>query len=259
MRWSGPAVFLVLSVTFQAPSAHAQVSESPEPIVTDRPDFTESAETVDRGRIQAESGYTFTRSDEADEHTLGEVLIRIGLVDGLEGRRGLESYGWVDGPGADDSGLEDPFAGIKVRLARAPERPGWRPGAAILAGTVLPGADAFGEGEWQPEAVLALAWDAGAASVGSNLGWAHASDSGERFDQGLASLAVGFDLVQRWAGYLEVFGLMPAAPDDDDAVVANGGLTFLVNDDLQLDARVGAGLTSAAPDVFVGVGVAKRW
>ena len=49
-----------------------------------------------------------------------------------------------------------------------------------------------------------------------------------------------------------------AASDDDEAVL-NGGLTFLVHPLLQLDARVGAGLTDAAPDFFVGVGIARRW
>ncbi|MFQ5990494.1 MAG: hypothetical protein ACE5K9_11330 [Candidatus Methylomirabilales bacterium] len=33
----------------------------PDPLVTDRPDFTESTETVAPGRFQIEAGYTFSR------------------------------------------------------------------------------------------------------------------------------------------------------------------------------------------------------
>ncbi|MGH7563856.1 MAG: hypothetical protein ACREK5_05485, partial [Gemmatimonadota bacterium] len=54
------------------------------PLVTDRPDFTESALTVPRGDPQLESGYTLTRADDADEHALGEVLLRIGVAGRLE-------------------------------------------------------------------------------------------------------------------------------------------------------------------------------
>ncbi|MCK5438680.1 MAG: transporter, partial [Gemmatimonadetes bacterium] len=44
----------------------------------------------------------------------------------------------------------------------------------------------------------------------------------------------------------------------DDATLS-GGITYLVSKDFQLDARIGAGLTDDAPDVFVGFGVARRW
>ena len=37
-----------------------------------------------------------------------------------------------------------------------------------------------------------------------------------------------------------------------------GGFTFLVNEDLQLDVSAGAGLNDAAPDFFVAAGVAWR-
>jgi hypothetical protein len=250
-RWLLLLAFLTLSPS----PGHTQ-----SPLVTDRPDFTESAETVGPRRVQVEAGYTFTRSEEVDEHALGEVLVRIGILDRLELRAGLNSYAWLDGPDGNDSGYEDPSLGAKIALALPPDRPGWRPAAAILVGTTVPGVGDLGEDAWQPEAKLALGWDLSeSVSLGSNAGYAHSSEEGEEFDQAIASLALGFDIAGPASGYVEAFGFAPAAPDGDDAAIANGGVTWLLNPDLQLDARLGAGLNRAAPDLFVGVGIARRW
>ncbi|MBA3585213.1 MAG: transporter [Gemmatimonadetes bacterium] len=254
-RVLAPALFLPLVWT-----SPGDAQAPPSPLVTDRPDFTESPLAVLPGQIQLEAGYTLTGDGRTDEHTLGEVLVRIGVADGLEARLGLESHVWIEGPAGDDAGFEDPSLGIKLALADGAVRPGLRPAVGLLIGTTVPGADDFGEGEWQPEATLALAWDlADGLSLGSNLGYAYASESGERFDQAFASLAFGFDLAPRVAGYLETFGFSDANPQGDDAAVVNGGATFLVHEDFQLDARAGAGLNGAAPDFFAGVGVAYRW
>jgi hypothetical protein len=53
-------------------------------MVTDRPDFTESASVVPRGRVQLEAGYTYARDEDAGvlaAHSYPEALARIGVVD----------------------------------------------------------------------------------------------------------------------------------------------------------------------------------
>ena len=42
-----------------------------EPLVTDRPDFTESTLTVPFGHVQLETGYTFTYDDEGGQASTG--------------------------------------------------------------------------------------------------------------------------------------------------------------------------------------------
>jgi hypothetical protein len=229
------------------------------PLVTDRPDFTESALTVPRGDLQLESGYTLTRAEEADEHALGEVLLRIGVADRLEARIGLGSHAWSEAPGEDSSGFEDPSLGLKFVLSEETVEGGIA--AAILAGTSVPvGDEDVGEDEWQPDITLALSRGlADGLSLGGNLGYAYASGDGERFDQGSASLALGIELSERWGSYVEGFAIFPTDPSGEDAAVMNGGFTFLVHPLLQLDARAGAGLTEGAPDFFLGVGIARRW
>ncbi|GIW95826.1 MAG: hypothetical protein KatS3mg110_3867 [Pirellulaceae bacterium] len=61
-----------------------------EPIATDRPDFTEASSTVPRGRVQFETGYTFTYDVEDGvihrAHTAPELLVRYGFSDDIEFR-----------------------------------------------------------------------------------------------------------------------------------------------------------------------------
>lgn len=250
----GGLLLLVLASGLPAPLA----GQAGPPLVTDRPDFTESAVTVPQGDLQLESGYTFTRSDDADGHALGEVLLRMGLAEGLEARIGVGSHAWIDGAGSDPSGFEDPTLGFKAVLARE-ESAGVA--AALLAATTIPVGDGdIGEEDWQPEITLALSRGLNETlALATNIGYARASEDGEGFDQGSASLSLGMGLSERWGAYAEAYGNFPANRSGEDDAVLNGGVTFLVHPLLQLDARAGAGLTDAAPDFLVGVGIARRW
>src|SRR5688500_373298 len=61
------------------------------PLVTDRPDFTESAVTVPGG-VQVEAGATYAGEAGADGTTVGEVLVRAALTPRAELRVGVPSY-----------------------------------------------------------------------------------------------------------------------------------------------------------------------
>lgn len=250
--WTSLRLFAL--VVLSAGPLFAQVTSPP--LVTDRPDFTESASAVAPGHLQLEAGYTFTHSDDVDEHTLGELLFRIGLWDGIEGRIGVNSIAWVDD--GDEAGIEDPSLGLKAVLATAQ---GGRPAIAILIGSTVPiGDDDIGEDDWQPGVTGAFAWDlSDRLGLGVNVGYTYASEDDERFDQGSASLALGIGLTERTGAYVEAFTIFPAGDSTGDDVTLDGGVTYLVHDSFQLDARVGVGLTDDAPDVFVGFGVARRW
>lgn len=233
-----------------------------EPIETDRPDFTETARTVPAGRIQIEGGYTFARIGEDEEQAVGELLIRIATGARTELRVNAGSYALLRGPGGRASGFEDIAIGFKVELRDASRAFGLGlPDLALVAETTLPtGASAFGENETQPEVKLALAWDLSPrVSLGSNLNFAWPSEEGERYTEPAGSLTVGFSLAERTGAYLELFGFAPSGRARPNSSYADGGLTYLVNDDFQLDARVGAGLSGARPDYFFGVGASRRY
>lgn len=234
--------------------AVAEVSAQ-EPLVTDRPDFTESATSVARGRVQLEAGWSFETSDDVDVHTLGEVLFRIGILPRTELRAALNSFVTVDTPLGDAEGLQDASIGAKVELVEGHDR---RPRTALLVGTSIPvGDDEVAPEEWQPEAILALAWDLSERiGLGTNVGWTYAGADDDRFHEGKASVALGIGLTDRVGAFVETFGF---ASEESDPVFFDAGLTFLGSDDLQLDGRVGVGLDEDASDWFVGAGISRRW
>ena len=253
-----PGILVALFGLVGVSTAAGQITD---PLVTDRPDFTESAITVQPGRIQLESGYTFSRENDVTTHAIGEVLARIGLVSRLELRLAVNSYGFTDDASGNQRGFEDFFVGAKIGIVEA--APGFnllRPGVALLVGTSVPmGQEGFGgEGVW-PEVRLALGWGVTRRlSVGSNLNAASVQIDGDRFGQFSGSLALGYALAERWGAYLEYFGFASSKTRGLDNSFLNGGLTLLANNDLQFDARVGVGLSDPNVNYFLGFGFAWR-
>lgn len=230
------------------------------PLVADRPDFTESALSVEPGRVQVESGYTVARRDGGTEHAVGEVLARVGLADPVELRLAPNSYRVLETDGGTARGLADPTVGAKATLLEpGPDADPALPSVALLASTSLPAGDeAVSPGGAEPEALLALGWDLAPVSVGANLGHARALHDGERFGRTAASAAVGLPIGGDLDSYLEYYTLRPAAPGSGAEDVVNGGLTLLLSPDAQLDARAGAGLGGGAPELILGAGLSLR-
>ncbi len=142
-------------------------------MITDRPDFTESASTVSPGRFQFEMGYTFTRAGQEDRHNFGEILARVGILTWLEGRLGLNSFSQLRAPGADREGLEDLTISAKAVLYRKPgDSSAAVPQVALLFGVDLPtGESGFGENEVQPGVKIAFDFElTERLNLGSNLG-----------------------------------------------------------------------------------------
>ena len=242
-------------------SGHAGAPE-PESIVTDRPDFTESTDTVPEGRFQLEGGYTFARAGGDEEVTTGELLLRVAAGPRTELRVGVPSYGRIRAAGGNGAGLEDASVGVKVRLAKGSSGYGLgRPNVSLIAATTLPtGASAYRENTLQPEAKLCLSWDlSDRLGLSSNLNYAYLSEDGQRFGQFSGSVSLGMGLTERVGTYLETFGFTATGPDGADAGYLNAGVTYLVSGDYQLDARIGVGFNGLSDDYFVGVGAARRW
>jgi len=232
-----------------------QPVEAPSPLVTDRPDFTESTSAVAPGRVQLESGLTFTSAG-ADTLEGPEALLRIGLVDRLELRLEAPSYTWAD---AGDDGLGDSSLGFKLELA---EQSGARPALAIIGEVGLPTGDSdLTTDHLQPGAILAASWDLPSEiAIGLNAGATSADDgAGDNFSEYSASAALGFPITGDLSGFVEYYGLYRSGGGGGSEHVVDGGLTYLITPDVQLDVRVGAGLNDRAPDWLVGAGLSVRF
>lgn len=235
------------------------------PIGTDRPGQLFSAQVVGPGVWQLESGIGYTGDEEgsAELTVLGLVTsLRLGLTQSLELRLGapLWTRVEVEAPGVDfdDEGYGDLELGVKWShtLAADPDVT-----FALIPAVTLPtGEDGFSADEpvWSlngvASAALNDAWS-GTALLGARGG---EDASGESFSAvtvaGLAGRALP---AGGWSGYVEAAWTFP--DEGDDLGLFGAGVTYLVSEDLQLDAAFDAGLTDAAPDLQVGVGLSVRF
>lgn len=262
------ATTLASALALVTPSSGAFVRTAHgQALVPDRPDFTEGTTTVGRGVLQFEFGYTFGFDDEdgtiTRAHSFGEPLIRAGvLTDRLELRVGAGAASrTMESPRgtATESGLEDLYLGAKLALTG---QRGAFPATAILPGvTLATGGEAFSAGRSLPGVSFVYGWDFTetlSLSGGTQVN-AAAGEADEDHREWATSLSCGVALGARGGLYGEWYALLPSGLEDGLAEhYFNGGLSWLANDDLRWDIRVGVGLNDPAEDMYVGAGVAFR-
>jgi hypothetical protein len=247
-------------------------AEDGAPLVGDRPDFTESASVV--GRLQLETGYTYEDDGSSEIHTVGELLLRVPAARRLEVRIGVPSWSGTDAdegaaggesplptgeePADGPRGMTDASLGVKIGL-REPGPEGGGPALALLAGTTLPTGGDVGSDGLHPGGLLAADVDlSGRVSLGANAGVASAEEGGIRYAKLSGSLALGVGLTEEVGLYLEGYGFVPTGDGPASSSVVDGGITWLAGPDLQLDLRLGTGLSGPSPDVIFGTGVVWR-
>ncbi len=240
-----------------------------EPLVTDRPDQTESAVVVPKGSVQVELGWTQEVDDanrlRIESDAVPGTLIRLGLHERVELRLGWA--GWVEetvrgvGVALDADGAGDADIGAKVVL-RSGETGG--PQVAVLFGTSVPtGDDGFTSDAYDPSFRFSIAHDLTARlSLGYNVGMAWETEPDPVLGDdttaiGQYTVALGIGLSERWGAFVELYGDVPTQ-DGKPEHAFDGGLTYLVRPNLQLDLAGGVGLSDAASDWFVGVGLSVR-
>lgn len=227
-----------------------QNPESPTSIelITDRPDFTESAVAVPQGDIQLELGSAWERSGDADAVNGAEALVRWGALAGLELRFALPDY--VSSAGLD--GLTDAALGVKLPLGRPL---GWE--LAVIGDVSIPtGDDTFGGTGTEGNVILTTGGDLGGSwSLGTQISGAWSSDPG---DLQLGYTAVlGLSIDDRLGTFAEV--AVDPLEEGPRSVLLHHGYAYLVRPTLQLDLHLGVGVSDSAPDALVGLGLSTRW
>lgn len=247
-----------------------------EPIVTDRPDFTESAVTVPWGHAQLETGYTFSY-DSGDgernmDHTYPESLLRVGLVEDVELR-----IGWIGWSHSSrmyrerdeennrrlkitdyENGATDMSLGFKFHFLDQKE---WVPDLGLIIDASIPvGAKNKTSGDVDPGMKLLWAYDLGHDfALSGNVNLAVPTSDNHRFVQTSSSISLAKGWTDKIGTYVEYFGFYPNDRHQNDAHYANGGMTYLVTDNFQIDLRAGLGLNDEADDFFTGIGFSFRW
>ncbi|CAG0992610.1 hypothetical protein PHYC_02381 [Phycisphaerales bacterium] len=248
---------LLIAALQNAQPPEAPAAEGPEPLVTDRPDVTESTPTIPAGRVQLEGGYTCTAGEDLLGHNVGELLFRVGVGDRLELRLGAASLAFDTDGGV--SGATDASIGVKLRLL---EEKGPRPAFSIILQSSVPVHDSdFGGAEPEPEFKLLWSKDLprGLSLAGNINAAAPVADDGGRYFEPAVSVSLGVPLADRLGLFVEYFAFVPIGNHETSTHYANAGLTFLISPDLQFDIRAGAGLNDHADDFFAGAGFAVRF
>ncbi|HXV74821.1 MAG TPA: transporter, partial [Candidatus Polarisedimenticolaceae bacterium] len=213
-----PAVAWLIIVPLPTAAAASEVP----PLVTDRPDVTESSETVRRGSVQVEAGYGFARFDGETERldvtAFPSTLVRVGLDPRIELR--LEWDGLISesreagGQRTEETGSGNMALGVKIKLR---EEQGALPQLAMLVDAVLPtGSQTFRADRIDPAIRLA-----GSNRLTGRLGLSYNVGVGALTVEeapadldtevlGRYSVALGIGLSERWGAFVEAFGFLPA-------------------------------------------------
>jgi hypothetical protein len=248
--------------TVAAICALGTVGFTEEPLVTDRPDFTESSSAVGKGVLQLESGFTYADfSGGTDATTIGEVLVRWGVLEKLELRFLLPTYARESGSGSSSSGFLSTGVGLKYELAEGGGS-GFIGGmeAALIAATTVPtGTADFASSDWQPSAVFSVSWElTPKAGIGANLGIARPAGDGNRFTTLWASAAFGVGLSDSTSAFFELIAFNREEDRGPSTFTFQTGIVYLFNSDLQADLRVARRLTDQGVDFLVGAGLSWR-
>ena len=254
-------LFTVALLTGLYASAQESNTSSPE-MITDRPDATESPNVVPKKTIQVETGGFYTSFEENDvkQEVLGynTTLLRVGLLDNLELRLGWnfeEVQTTLGGAKLDRvaSGFSPLLAGMKVQIA---EENGWMPTLGLLGHLYLP----FTAGsDFKPETTgvdFRFAFGhtlSEKSSIAYNLGAAWGSDSPEAAY--VYTFSYAYSLTDRVGLYAELYG---DAPENSKANhLWDAGITYAIQNNIQLDATVGSSITDGQ-DLLISGGISFR-
>lgn len=237
-------------------------------IITDRPDATESPNTVEPGFIQIETGGYYTRFEENEItfETLGynTTLARIGLLENLELRLGVNyednrvtSKMGATETTADFKSFTPMLAGIKINLFEGPSGTDF----GFLGHIYLPFTTRTPDGVTpEPSTTGAdFRFSVGhelseRSGIAYNLGGQWAGD-----DTGMAfvyTVAYGYALSDKIGAYVELYGDAPELSSANH--YWDAGFTYLAGWNLQYDLTFGRSITEGQ-DLLLSAGLSYKF
>jgi len=217
-----------------------------QPIITDRPDFTESPFAVPLGSVQIEAGIIRQSDDEIASTSGPEALVRWSPTARMELRFQLPGYA-SEGP---VSGFTDAGFGLKVEIG---DFKGWSLG--VIASMGLPtGDEATSAGGMEPSLILAAGRDLSEAwTVGTQASIVRPAEGGGVVVG--STLVAGRMLTHRVGAFVEIAA--EREPGARASALVHAGLTFLISPTLQLDLH--AARRGSAPVRILGLGLSTRF
>ncbi|MHC4955752.1 MAG: transporter [Planctomycetota bacterium] len=237
------------------------------PLSADRPDATESTQTVDAGHVQLEIDIALYLRDRArfteDTFVFGATNLKFGITHNIDLQLIWSPYVRAKTRATDFTEKEEGFSNLVVRTKFNL----WgndgdsTTSMALLPFVIVPlGSESVGSDNVQGGIVIPFAMDLPQSwGLGAQVGFdvvRNDADDGHRLDF-TQTVVLGRDIVGRLAGFVEFLSVVPAEGDWFGTV--NIGLTYAVNDNVQLDVASFIGVNSAAPDFAVFTGLTWRF
>ena len=242
--------------------SNARAQEEP-PLVTDRPDQTESSSVVPQWRLQIETGamreWEETGSNEYENNTsYGSTLLRFGVLKFLELRLGTDMLNHRSklptGAPRDEFGMSPIGFGFKAALMY---EDGLRPEMAFITGWQVPntGRESFASDKWQHSYIIAISYTLSERwGFGYNLGYEF--EGAFETNRFIYSLVLGYAFAEKWGLFMETYTNKTGKNPFD--LRADAGITWLLFPNFQLDLSGGLGISKISPIGFIAAGLSWR-
>ncbi len=226
------------------------------PLAADRPDATESAQTVDAGHIQLEMDIAaYLKEGGNESFVFANTNLKFGLLPDVDLQLVFAPYVRDE----DDSGHSNLTVRVKWNL--------WgNDGETRSAFALLPyvdfstGGESLGGDHVTGGIITPFSLElSGGWGLGGQLGIdlvRNAADDGYELDFS-QTIVVGHEIGGPVAGFVEFASVVPAHGDWIGTL--NLGLTYAVNEDVQFDVATFVGISDAAPDFVVLTGITWRF
>jgi hypothetical protein len=235
-------------------------------MITDRPDQTESSSLVMPGRVQIESGILIEKNRDMEDKNIliPSTLFRVGVLPNFEFRflieytqetRDLSLLTFPPSTVTSKvSGIAPLMIGAKIGIA---EERNSLPEIALMTHVTLPktGSEEFQTQYFAPEIRFSFSHTLrNDLSLSYNLGgiWDGISPD----VNGLYTLALGYNPMNKFGTYIELYGFFPQGMKSEHFI--DGGFTYSILQNLQLDLYAGTGLSENAKNYFFGSGISVR-
>ncbi len=232
-------------------------SSEGDALTPDRPGFTNGSDTVAPGRVQIEVGAARTKYGSANgggqATDAPQALIRTGLNARTELRLTLPDYIW---PSSGESGFGDGTIGLRTKFYQSKDgntKLAFTPSLSVPVRSAV-----TTSGHVDPTLSLNGQTTSGARwSLSSNLILSYPTQGGGRVTDYTATGQVTYAL----SGQTSVYGdyYYDAPVGGPPSPIADGGFTYRVGKNVQLDIGTGRGLGGNAPVQFYGGGVSVRF
>jgi hypothetical protein len=233
-------------------------AQSNDTIRTGRPGQAIGPYVVGTGFFQIQSGLDFASSEMGSIKTKSQVsnnVLRYGLTENFEvsALANIQKDSRSGVTASDSEGLSELHLGFRYNLIDHPD--GWIPGFGIQTRFRTTHTNS----DYRTDHLAPILVFVTNHKLTDSVAWGH--NFGVAYD-GITSVPrytfvsnISFPIVGKWGSFFEVYG---DVKDDYGRLFADSGLSYLINNDLQLDSFLGWGNNRGISDVFISVGVSWR-